>query len=78
MKSVRYYDGLLFRLQRKADTIGYNIDHDQDYIAACAAMPSSQYKKAPAEVLPLLYAVGERVESVRRYKARRATNTKNG
>lgn len=70
MKSVRYYDGLLFRLQRKTDAIGYDIDHDQDYVAACVAMPSSQYKKAPAEILPLLYRVGERVEIARKQKGR--------
>ena len=70
MKSVRYYDGLLFRLQRKADAIGYDIDHDADYIAACAVMPSSQYKKAPVEILPLLYRVGERVEITRKQKGR--------
>lgn len=26
------------------------------------------YKKAPADVLPLLYRVGERIESVRKWK----------
>ena len=70
MKSVRYYDGLFFRLQRKADAIGYDINHDQDYIAACAVMPSSQYKKVPADILPLLYRVGERVEIARKQKGR--------
>lgn len=70
MHSVKYYDGLLYRLQKQADALGYDLDHDQDYLQVCAAMPSSRYKKAPADVLPLLYAVGERVESVRRYKAR--------
>lgn len=70
MHSVRYYDGLLYRLQKQADASGYHIDSDPDYIAACAAMPSNQYKKAPIDVLPLLYRVGERIDSVRRYKTR--------
>ena len=66
MHSVKYYDGMLYRLQSKADAIGYDIDHDADYIAACAMLPSIAYKKAPEDVLPLLYQVGERIESVRK------------
>lgn len=66
MHSVRYYDSLLYRLQKQADASSYHIDSDPDYIAACAALPASQYKKAPVDVLPLLYRVGERIESVRK------------
>lgn len=70
MHSVRYYDSLLYRLQKQADVSGYHIDSDPDYLTACRLLPCSAYAKAPVDVLPLLYAVGERVESVRRYKAR--------
>lgn len=70
MHNVRYYDTLLKRLERKADTLNYAIDHDPDYLMACRLLPCSAHAKAPKEVLPLLYAVGERIESVRRYKAR--------
>ncbi len=68
MHSVRYYDGLFYRLQKQADASGYHIDSDPDYIAACTVMPSSQCKKAPVEILPLLYRVGERIESVRKWR----------
>lgn len=68
--TVTYWDKKLLSLQRLADTIGYDIDHDQDYIAACAVIPSSQYKKAPAKILPLLYRVGERIEIARKQKGR--------
>lgn len=70
MHSVKYYDTLLKRLERKADASGYHIDSDPDYLQACRVLPCSVHAKAPADVLPLLYRVGERVESVRRYKAR--------
>ena len=68
MHSVRYYDTLLKRLERKAEALGYAIDHDPDYLTACRLLPCSVHAKAPEDVLPLLYAVGERVESVRKWK----------
>lgn len=69
--SVKYYDNVLFRLQRKADALGYDIDHDADYIAACACLPatlSGRTKKADPAILPLLYRVSERIESVKNCK----------
>lgn len=68
MHTGKYWDSKLYQLQAVADRFGYHIDSDPDYIAACAAMPSSQYKKAPIDILPLLYRVGERIESVRKWK----------
>lgn len=71
MHSVKYYDNVLFRLQRKADALGYDIDHDADYIAACACLPatlSGRKKKADPAILPLLYRVSERIESVKNCK----------
>ena len=71
MHSIRYYDGLLYRLQKQADAIGYHIDSDPDYIAACACQPatlSGRTKKASADILPLLYRVGERLDAVKNCK----------
>lgn len=68
MHSVRYYDTLLKRLEHKADASGYHIDSDPDYLTACHMLPCSVHAKAPEAVLPLLYRVGERVESVRKWK----------
>lgn len=68
--TVKYWDKKLLSLQRLADSVDYDIDNDLDYIAACAVMPSSQYKKAPAEILQLLYRVGERIEIARKQKGR--------
>ena len=69
--TVKYWDKKLLSLQRLADSIGYDIDSDPDYIAACAcqlATSSGRTKKASADILPLLYRVGERVMAVKNCK----------
>ena len=69
--TVKYWDKKLLSLQRLADSVGYDIDSDPDYIATCAYQPgtlSGRTKKASADILPLLYRVGERIESVRKWK----------
>lgn len=71
MHTVKYYDGVLCRLQRKANALRYDIDHDADYIAACACLPatlSGRTKKANPAILPLLYRVTERLQSVKNCK----------
>ena len=71
--TVKYWDKKLLVLQRLADSIGYNIDSDPDYIAACSYQPatfteSSRMQAASPEILPLFYNVVERVQSVKNCK----------
>ena len=69
--TVKYWDKKLLSLQRLADSIGYDIDNDPDYIAACACQPatlSGRKKKASADILPLFYRVGERLDAVKNCK----------
>lgn len=37
--SIRYYEKRLYKLQSVADAIGYNIDGNGHYKAACALLP---------------------------------------
>ena len=58
--TVKYWDKKLLSLQRLADSVGYDIDSDADYIAACACQPatfteSSRMQAASPEILPLFY-----------------------
>lgn len=39
LHSVRYYEKRLAKLERVADSIGYAIDDDADYIRATALLP---------------------------------------
>lgn len=41
--SVKYYEKRLYKLQNAADTIGYNIDDNGHYKAACKALPVPGY-----------------------------------
>ena len=41
MHTVKYWDKKLLSLQRLADSVGYDIDNDTDYIAACACQPTT-------------------------------------
>ena len=41
MHTVKYWDKKLLSLQRMADSVGYDIDSDADYIAACACQPAT-------------------------------------
>ena len=73
MHSVKYWDKKLFALQRLADSVGYDIDSDQDYIATCACQPATfaefcKMKHPSPEILPLFYNVVERVQSVKNCK----------
>ena len=71
--TVKYWDKKLLDLQRLADSVGYDIDNDPDYIAACACQQatfteSSRMQTASPEILPLFYNVVERVQSVKKCK----------
>ena len=71
--TVKYWDKKLLSLQRLADSVGYDIDSDADYIAACAYQPatfteSSRMQASSPEILPLFYKVVERVQSVKNCK----------
>ena len=71
--TVKYWDKKLLSLQRLADSVGYDIDSDPDYIAACACQPTTynefcKMKHPRPEILPLFYNVVERVQSVKNCK----------
>ena len=66
--SVKYWDKKLLSLQRLADSVGYDIDSDSDYLNVCQFLPVSRSKPAPVEILPLFYKVVERVQSVKNCK----------
>lgn len=64
--SARYYEKRLFKLQAVADSIGYHIDSDADYLRACRLMPDSAMAAVPPAVVAAYMAACERVASVRR------------
>ena len=71
--TVKFWDKKLLVLQRLADSVGYDIDNDADYIAACACQPTTynefcKMKYPRPEILPLFYNVVERVQSVKNCK----------
>ena len=71
--TVKFWDKKLLSIQRLADSVGYDIDSDVDYIAACACQPATykefcKMKYPRPEILPLFYKVVERVQSVRNCK----------
>ena len=73
MHTVKYWYKKLLSLQRLADSVGYDIDSDADYIAACAYQPatfteSSRMQAASPEILPLFSNVVERVMTVKNCK----------
>ena len=68
MHTVKYWDKKLLSLQRLADSVGYDIDNDADYLNVCQLLPVSRSKAAPVEILPLFYNVVERVQSVKNCK----------
>ncbi len=68
MHTVKYWDKKLLSLQRLADSVGYDIDSDADYLNVCKILPVSRSKPAPVEILPLFYKVVERVQSVKNCK----------
>ena len=66
--SVKYWDKKLLSLQRLADSVGYDINNDSDYLNVFQLLPSLSSKPAPVEILPLFYNVVERVQSVKNCK----------
>ena len=66
--TVKFWDKKLLSLQRLADSVGYDIDNDADYIVICKLLPASRSKPAPAEILPLFYKVTSRIQSVKNCK----------
>ena len=68
MHTVKYWDKKLLSLQRLADSVGYGIDNDTDYLTIYQLLPTSSNKPAPVEILPLFYNVIERVQSVKNRK----------
>lgn len=73
MHTVKYWDKKLLSLQHMADSVGYNIDGDPDYIAACACQPAisaefCKMKHPRPEILSLFYKVVERVITVKNCK----------
>ena len=73
MHTVKYWDKKLLSLQRLADSVGYDIDSDADYIAACAYQPatfteSSRMQAARKEIMTIFYKVVVLVQSVKNCK----------
>ena len=68
MHTVKYWDKKLLSLQRLADSVGYDIDNDADYLNVFQLLPVSRSKSAPVEILPLFYNVAERIQSVKNCK----------
>ena len=71
--TVKYWDKKLLSLQRLADSVGYDIDSDPDYISACACQLATfnefyKMKYPRQEILPLFCKVVERVMSVKKCK----------
>ena len=66
--TVKYWDKKLLSLQRLADSVGYDIDNDPDYLNVCQLLPTSRSNPVPVEILPLFYNVVERVQSVKNCK----------
>ena len=66
--TVKYWDKKLLSLQRLADSVGYDIDNDTDYLTICQLLPVSRNKPAPVEILPLFYNVASRIQSVKNCK----------
>lgn len=66
--TVKYWDKKLLFLQRLANSVGYDIDSDMEYLTICQLLPASKSKPAPIEILPLFYKVVERVQNVKNCK----------
>lgn len=67
--SIRYYEKRLYKLQNAANAIGYNIDENKAYKAACKALPVSGYddtSSIPDAFFRALNAACEAVETARR------------
>lgn len=69
--TVKFWDKKLLSLQRLADSVGYDIDSDADYIAACACQPATfnefcKMKYPRPEILSLFYKVVGRAQSAKK------------
>ena len=67
--SARYYEKRLYKLQTAADSIGYNIDDNGHYKAACALLPLTG-KDIPGAFFRHYGAACEAVEMARREAAK--------
>ena len=76
LHSIRYYEKRLAKLERVADSIGYPIDDNADYIRATALLPLTVNEGGergitiPAEFFMYYCAVCEAVEMARREAAK--------
>ena len=76
LHSVRYYEKRLVKLERVADSIGYPIDDNADYIRATALLPLTISEggehgvSIPAAFFRHYGAVCEAVENARREAAK--------
>ena len=74
--SVRYYEKRLLKLERVADSIGYPIDNNADYIRATALLPltvcegGERGANIPAAFFRHYSAVCESVEMARMEEAK--------
>ena len=66
--SIRYYEKRLCKLQTAADAIGYNIDDNGHYKAACKLLPLTG-KDVPGAFFGAFVAACEAVEKARREAA---------
>lgn len=66
--SIRYYEKQLYKLQTAADAIGYNIDDNGHYKAACGLLPLAG-KDIPGAFFKAYMAACEAVEIARREAA---------
>ena len=70
--SIRYFEKRLYKLQAAADSMGYNIDENRDYIRATALLPLSvELGGTGKEAIPAAFflhygAACEAVEMARR------------
>lgn len=71
--SIRYYEKRLYKLQNAADAIGYAIDENKAYKAACKALPVPGYDNTssiPEVFFRAFNAACEAVEMARREAAK--------
>lgn len=58
--TVKYWDKKLLSLQRLADSVGYDIDSDPDYLNVCQLLTTLRSKPAPVEIFPLFYRAAKK------------------
>lgn len=73
LHSIQYYEKRLYKLQNAADAIGYDIDENKAYKAACKALPVPGYDDTsiiPDAFFRAYSAACEAVETARREATR--------